>query len=80
MNFKKYQNEMQKYAKNVARNYDDYISSVLHANFEKNEHIMLVGEEKIFTEVYDLVNEELSPLEKVDLIDYQKIRRKWKNR
>ena len=51
---------------------DDFISSVIYANFGEQEHNMKVEDEKVFADVYQKTQAELEPLEKVDLIDYWK--------
>lgn len=58
--------ELEEYVKNVEKKYGDYISFVLNANFEGRQHTMLIEEEVDIKDIY----EELSPLEKADLIDY----------
>lgn len=67
---KAFNKELRKYVKDVEKNNGDFISYVLDANSLDKEHIMLVEGEKFFEEVYNLSKKELSPLEKVDLIDY----------
>lgn len=49
---------------------NDYISQVLRANFGDDSHRMEVKDEKVFQEIFSRTFEELSPLEKADLIDY----------
>ncbi len=65
--------KLNKKIKNVERQYGDYISYVLHANFTGDEHIMLVEEQEEYHQVYKAIKDELAPLEKADLIDLQKV-------
>lgn len=51
---------------------DDFVSSVIYANFGVQEHNMKVEDERVFVEVYQKTHAELESLEKVDLIDYWK--------
>ncbi len=67
---KAFNKELRKYVKDVEKNNGDFISYVLDANSLDKEHIMLVEGKKFFEEAYNLSKNELSPLEKVDLIDY----------
>ena len=60
--------ELNKRVKDVEKAHGDYISFVLHANFEDNKHIMLVEGESDLSHIYD----ELSDLEKADLVDFWK--------
>lgn len=62
--------KLRKYVKDVEKNNGDFISYVLDANSLDKEHIMLVEGKKFFEEACNLSKNELSPLEKVDLIDY----------
>lgn len=67
--YTKIKKELNKKVKNVEKEHGDYISCVLNANFNDDEHIMLVEEQKTFIGVYRKVKKELAPLEKADLID-----------
>ena len=60
--------ELQKKLDDVEKNYEDYVSYVLHENFLDVQHIMLVEEKVDLTDIY----QELSDLEKADLIDFWK--------
>ena len=51
---------------------DDYISSVVYANFGEHVHNMEVEDEKVFVEVYQRTQAELEPLIKADLYDFMK--------
>ena len=65
----KYKKELQNHTKNLGK---DYISYVLSANFEDDQHSMLLEEENFIwaNALMPFPNEyEYSILEKVDLID-----------
>ncbi len=52
---------------------EDYISSLLRANFGSEQHNMLIGEKnfrEFFASVSNEFFSEISTFEKVDLIDY----------
>lgn len=67
-NISRYAKELQKKLDDVEKNYEDYVSYVLHENFLDVQHIMLVEEKVDLTDIY----QELSDLEKADLIDFWK--------
>ena len=67
-NTSRYAKELQKKVDDVEKNYEDYVSYVLHENFLDVQHIMLVEEKVDLTDIY----QELSDLEKADLIDFWK--------
>ena len=67
-NTSRYAKELQKKLDVVEKNYEDYVSYVLHENFLDVQHIMLVEEKVDLTDIY----QELSDLEKADLIDFWK--------
>lgn len=67
-NTSRYAKELQNKLDDVEKNYEDYVSYVLHENFLDVQHIMLVEEKVDLTDIY----QELSDLEKADLIDFWK--------
>ncbi len=68
----KLKKHLEKEIKKRQQTKDDLISQVLQANFEEQEHNMLVEDEKVFLEISKKTQKELLPLEKADLIDYWK--------
>lgn len=71
MNLRKYESELKKYAKNVVKGKDDYISFVLDANFGSKKHIMQVGEENF--KFYKDLEKEIALFEKAELEDLQNL-------
>ncbi len=71
MNLRKYESELKKYAKNVVKGKDDYISFVLDANFGREKHIMQVGEENF--KFYKDLEREIALFEKAELEDLQNL-------
>lgn len=71
MNLRKYESELKKYAKNVVKGKDDYISFVLDANFGNESHIMQVGEENF--KFYKDLEREIALFEKAELEDLQNL-------
>lgn len=70
-----YAKALKEYAKQVDRDDEIYISSILQEKLGADQHIMLI-EEKMYSKSqkgFERLEKEFSLLEKVDLIDYWNI-------
>lgn len=65
--------KLRKKMRGVEKDADAFISRVLHANFNGEQHSMKVEGDTAFTETFSQTYDELEPLVKADLADYWKI-------